>query len=66
MSSHFKFAEYALKKQLVNVSSSVHRLTHVMSVNTHSFIARHSKSILTVSKEIMRQSMVSIASSPCV
>ena len=66
MSSQFKSAEYAPKKHLVNVRISTHRLPRAMRASTQSFIARHSKSILTVSNEMMRQSIVSIASSPCV
>jgi hypothetical protein len=66
MSSHFKFAEYALKRQVVNVSSSAYRRTRPMQTSSPSFIGRHSKSILTVSNEMMRQSIVSIASSPWV
>ena len=66
MSPHFKYAEYAPEKHLVNVKKSTHRLPRVMQTSTPSFIGRHSKSSLTVSNEMMRQSIVSIASSPCV
>lgn len=65
MLSHFKSAEYACKKKLVKVSNSAHRLPHVMWSSTQSFIARHSKSILTVSNEMMRQSMVRMPRRPC-
>ena len=64
MSSHFKSAVCASRKQLANVRTSAP--ARVMRTGIPSFIARHSKSVLTVSKEMMRQSMVSIASSPCV
>jgi hypothetical protein len=65
MPMQLKSAAYAPNKQPENVSTSK-RPARIMQASALSFIARHSKSILTVSKKIMRQSMVSIASSPCV
>jgi hypothetical protein len=65
MSKHFKSAEYVPKKQLVNVRSSANTRARAMRARTPSFIARHTKSILTVSNEMMRQSMVMMAIRPC-
>ncbi len=62
--SQLNSAECAPKKQAENVRTSIGRARGMQEI-TVSFIARHSKSILTVSNETMRQSMVSIASSPC-
>ena len=65
MSSHCNLGEYAPTTETENVRTSIGRPARGMQEITVSFIARHSKSILTVSNETMRQSMVSIASSPC-
>jgi len=66
MSSQYKSAVCVQKRQTENVRIRIGRLALAMQASAVSFIGRHSNSILTVSKEMMRQSIVSIARLPCV